>query len=156
MANRILAAATSTGEKQVASNMLQHIQQAEEQAAQRTAAPSSVQGDRISQTATVNPRPAGTAEQGASPSVPVELKRRGAIAADGPISAVECGNTTEVMINVDLPSGPVTFYTPDLAKVAVSCADSVPEPKLSSCREGKGRTVTLSGSPTPGQEPGVT
>ncbi len=152
MANRILAAATSTGEKQVASNMLQHIQQAEEQAAQRTAAPSSGQGDRVSQTVIVNPGPAGTTGRGESPGMPVELKRRGVLATDGPISAVECGKQTEVMINVDLPSGPVTFYAPDFAKVAVSWADGVPEPKLSGCREWKGRRVKLWFSPTPGKE----
>jgi len=84
--------------------------------------------------------------------VAVELKRRGSIAADGPISAVECGKKTEVMINVDLPSGPVTFYAPDFAKVAVSWADGVPEPKLSNCMEWKGRHVKLWFSPTPGKE----
>ena len=152
MASRILAAATGTGEKDVAKTILQHIQEAEERTAQRTAAPSSVQGDRVSQTVTVNPGPAGITGPGASPGVPVELKRRGVLATDGPISGVECGKKTEVMINVDLPSGPVTFYAPDFAKVAVSWADGVPEPKLSGCKEWKGRRVKLWFSPTPGKE----
>jgi len=152
MANRILAAATSTGEKNVANTILQHIQEAEERTAQRTTAPSSVQGDRISQTVAVNPGPAEITGPGALPGVPVELKRRGVLAADGPISALECGKKTEVMINVDLPSGPVTFYAPDFAKVTVSWADGVPEPKLSGCREWKGRHVKLWFSPTPGKE----
>ena len=65
---------------------------------------------------------------------------------------MECGKKTEVMINVELPSGPVTFYAADFAKVAVSWADGVPEPKLSGCREWKGRHVKLWFSPTPGKE----
>jgi Flp pilus assembly protein TadD len=152
MAKRILAAATNTGEKEVANNMLQHIQQAEERAAQRTTAPSPVQSGKNSPNVTITQGPAGTAEPEASPGVPVELKMRGAIGVDGPISAVECGKKTEVMINVDLRSGPVTFYAPDFTKVALSWADGVPEPKLSKCTDWKGRHIKLWFSPTPGKE----
>ncbi len=67
MAQRILAAATNKGEKEVANNMLQHIQQAEEWAAQRATTPSSVQGGRDSPNVTITPGPAGTAGPGTRP-----------------------------------------------------------------------------------------
>src|SRR5712692_6101655 len=67
MAQRILAAATNAGEKEMAANMLQHIQQAEEWAAQRATTPSSVQGGRDSPNVTITPGPAGTAGPGTRP-----------------------------------------------------------------------------------------
>jgi hypothetical protein len=56
------------------------------------------------------------------------------------------------MLNVDLSSGPVTFYAPDFAKVAVSWADGVPEPTLSTCTQWKGRQVKVWFTPTPGKD----
>jgi hypothetical protein len=53
---------------------------------------------------------------------------------------------------VDLASGPVTFYAPDFPKIALSWADGVPEPKLSTCTLWKGRHVKVWFSATPGKE----
>ncbi len=150
MAKRILAAATSTGEREIANNMLQHIQQAEEWAARKPNGASASQNDANSPNSTTVTTPTKNAGPNTSSDVPVALKRR-VYGADGPISAVECGKKPEVMINVDLPSGPVTFYTPDFAKIAVSWADGVPEPTLSTCTQWKGRQVKVWFSPTPGK-----
>jgi len=151
MAQRILAAATTMGEKEVANNLLQHVQQAEEWAATKANAPSTAQDGQDTPTVTITARPAGVARQETSPDVPIELKKR-VYAADGPISQVECAKKPEVMLNVDLSSGPVTFYAPDFAKVAVSWADGVPEPTLSTCTQWTGRQVKVWFTPTPGKD----
>jgi Flp pilus assembly protein TadD len=151
MAQRILAAATTPGEKEVANNMLEHVQQAEEWATEKTNTPSSAQGGKDSPNVTVMTRPAGIARPEMSPDVPVELKRR-VYTVDGAIGAVECAKKPEVTLNVDLPSGPVSFYSSDFAKAAVSWADGVPEPTLSTCTQWKGRHVKVWFSPTPGKE----
>jgi tetratricopeptide (TPR) repeat protein len=151
MAQRILAAANSQGEKEVANNMLQHVQQAEERAAKKTNAPPSEEGSKDSRNVPIVTGPAGTARPEPSTDAPV-LRKRGTFATDGAISAVECAKKPEVMINVDLASGPVTFYAPDFSKIALSWADGVPEPKLSTCTLWKGRHVKVWFSATPGKE----
>jgi tetratricopeptide (TPR) repeat protein len=151
MAKRILAAATSTGEKEVANTMLQHVQQGEEWAAKKTSAAPTSQNDANSPNSTTVKALAGNAGPPTSSDVPVALKRQ-LYGADGSISAVECVKKPEVTLNVDLPSGPVTFYTPDFAKVGVSWADGVPEPTLSTCTQWKGHHVKVWFFPTPGKE----
>jgi Flp pilus assembly protein TadD len=151
MAQRIRAAATTTEEKEIANNMLQNLQQAEEWAANKTDAPSTAQDGKDSPHVTGMTRPAGIARQDTSSDAPVEVKRH-VYAADGPISAVECANKPEVMLNVNLSSGSVTFYAPDFAKVAVSWADGMPEPLLRACTQWKGRHVKVWFSRTPGKE----
>ncbi len=147
MAQRILAAATNAGEKEVAANMLQHVQQREEWAANKANAPLSAPASKDAPNVTVMTRPAGVAGAETSADVPVHLNRQ-EYGADGAISSVECANKPEVMINLDLQSGPVSFYAPDFAKVKLSWADGVPEPKLSSCESWKGRHVRMWFSPT--------
>jgi len=93
-------------------------------------------------------RPAGVAGPETSADAPVQLKRR-EYGVDGAISSVECANKPAVMINLDLQSGPVSFYSADFAKVMLSWEDGVPEPKLSSCESWKGRHVKMWFSPTP-------
>src|SRR5260370_38137163 len=117
MAKRTTATATSMGEKEVANNLLQHVQQAEEWAATKANAPSTAQDGKDTPTVTITARPAGIARPETSPDVPVELKKR-VYAADGPISAVECAKKPESMLNVALAIGPVTFFGPDFAKGA--------------------------------------
>jgi tetratricopeptide (TPR) repeat protein len=151
MAQRILAAAATMGEKEVANNLLQHVQQAEEWAAKKTNAPLTPQDGEDTPSVTIMTRPAGIARPETSPDVPVELKKR-VYAADGPISAVECAKKPKVMLNVDMASGPVTFYAPDFAKVSVSWADGVPEPTLSTCTQWTGRQVKVWFTPTPGKD----
>src|SRR5260370_4852104 len=59
MAQRILAAATTMGEKEVANNLLQHVQQAEEWAAKKTNTPSTAQDGQDTPTFTIMTMPAG-------------------------------------------------------------------------------------------------
>jgi len=148
MAQRILAAATNPGEKEMAANMLQHVQEREEWAAKNANAPSSVPAGKDISNASVAPRPSGVAGPETSADTPVQLKTR-AYGVDGAISAVECANKPEVMINLQLQNGPVSFYAPDFAKVKLSWEDGVPEPKLGSCESWKGRRVKIWFSPTP-------
>ena len=147
MAQRIQAAATNAGEKQMAANMLQQVQQREEWAAKNTNAPWSAPAARVGPNTTLMTRPAEIARPETSADVPAQLKGR-EYGVDGAISAVECANKPEVMINLDLQSGPVSFYAPDFAKVKLSWEDGVPEPKLSSCESWKGRRVKMWFSPT--------
>jgi tetratricopeptide (TPR) repeat protein len=148
MAQRILAAATNTGEKEMAANMLQHVQEREEWAAKKANAPSSGSEGKEAPNVAFMTRPAGVAGPETSADAPVQLKRR-EYGVDGAISAVECANKPEVMINLDLHSGPVSFYAPDFGKVKLSWEDGVPEPMLSSCDGWKGRRVKIWFSPTP-------
>jgi Flp pilus assembly protein TadD len=153
MAQRILAAATSPGEKEIANNLLRNVQQAEEWAAKRPndGADSTMQSDTTSANFTTGAGPAGTAKSEASEEVPVQLKHR-MYGIDGPISSVECSKKPEVTINVKLSSGPVSFHTTDFGKVSLSWADEVAEPSLSNCTQWKGRKIKVWFSPTPGRE----
>lgn len=148
MAQRIQAAATNAGEKEMAANMLQQVQQREEWAAKNANAPSPAPTSKDAPSVAVVTRPAGVAGPETSADAPVQLKRR-EYGVDGAISTVECTNKPAVTINLDLQSGPVSFYTADFAKVMLSWEDGVPEPKLSSCESWKGRRVKMWFSPTP-------
>src|SRR6266702_3105424 len=99
----------------------------------------------------IGAKSAGTAGPETAPHVPVLLKGR-LYAVDGPISAVQCSKKPELTLNVDLPSGPVSFHATDFAKIALSWADGVAEPSLKTCEEWKGRQIKLWFSPTPGKE----
>jgi Flp pilus assembly protein TadD len=147
MAQRIQAAATNEGEKEMAANMLQHVQE-REQWAKNANAPSSAPGSKETPNVAVMTRPGGVAGPETSGDAPVQLKRR-EYGVDGAISAVECANKPEVMINLNLQNGPVSFYAPDFAKVKLSWEDGVTEPTLSSCESWKGRRVKIWFSPTP-------
>ncbi len=152
MAKRILAVATSTGEKEVANNLMQQVQQAEEWAARKPNAASTSQNDGSSPNSTPVTVLAGSAGPNTSSDAPVALKKQ-LYGVEGSISAVECDKKPEVTLNVDLPSGrPVTFYTSDFAKVGLSWAEGVSEPNLSTCAEWKGRHVKLWFFATPGKE----
>jgi hypothetical protein len=83
--------------------------------------------------------------------VPVQLKFRG-LAADGPISAVDCSKKPDFFINVDIGKGPVSFHAVDFAKISLSWADGSQEPTLNSCSQWKGRKVKVWFSATPGKE----
>jgi len=131
----------------MAANMLQQVQQREEWAAKNTNAPWSAPAARVGPNTTLMTRPAEIARPETSADVPAQLKGR-EYGVDGAISAVECANKPEVMINLDLPSGPVSFYAADFGKVKLSWEDGVPEPKLSSCESWKGRHVKMWFSPT--------
>jgi tetratricopeptide (TPR) repeat protein len=151
MAQRILAAAASPGEKEVANSLLQHVQQAEEWAAKKPDAALTAQSNVQTPSSTTAAGPAATTAPETSQDVPIQFKRH-IYAADGPISAVECSKKPEVILNVDLPSGPVSFHAADFAKVALSWADGVSEPALNTCTQWKGRQVKVWFSPTPGKE----
>jgi len=148
MAQRILAAAVSPGEKEVANNLLQHLQQAEEWAAKRQAVSDALPVQSESATSI---RPGGTTGQEGAQDTSVPLKRR-LYGADGRISMVECSKKPEFTINVDLPNGPVSFHATDFGKVSMSWADGVPEPSLKTCEQWKGRQVKVWFLPTPGKE----
>src|SRR6266403_3389528 len=109
MAQRILAAAVSPGEKEVANNLLQHLQQAEEWAAKRQAVSDALPVQSESATSI---RPGGTTGQEGAQDTSVPLKRR-LYGADGGISMVECAKKPELTINVDLPNGPVGVHATD-------------------------------------------
>jgi Flp pilus assembly protein TadD len=148
MAQRILAAATNAGEKQVAANMLQHVQEREEWVAKNASAPSSAPAGKDASSASAMTSPGEVAGPETATDGPVHLKRR-EYGVDGTISSVECTNKPEVLINLNLQSGPVSFHAGDFAAVKLSWADGAPEPKLNSCESWKGRRVKLWFSPTP-------
>ena len=153
MAQRILAAAVSPGEKEVANSLLQHVQQSEEWAAKRQpdSAALSVQSDKDSIEFTTSKRPAGTTGQEGTQDASVQLRSR-LYGADGRISMVECSKKPEFTINMDLPNGPVSFHATDFGKVSMSWADGVPEPSLKTCEQWKGRQAKVWFLPTPGKE----
>jgi Flp pilus assembly protein TadD len=154
VAQRILAAATSPGEKEVANSLLQHVQQGEEWASKRQTDPAALPGqsdeDSIKFTASMRP-PVGTAGQERAQDAAVQLKGH-LYGADGRISMVECSKGPEFTINVDLPSGPVSFHATDFGKVSMSWADGAPEPLLKTCEQWKGRRVQVWFLLTPGKE----
>ena len=153
MAQRILASAGSPAEKEIANNLLRNIQQAEEWSAKGQAAGARPlrQDDTLSPDSTTVARPDETTRTQISQDVPIQLKHR-ELAADGPISSVDCSQKPEFFINVTLPSGPVTFHGTDMQSISLSWADGVPEPSIKTCAQWKGRRVKVWFSPTPGKE----
>lgn len=151
MAQRILAGASSTGEKQVANNLLEHVQEAEARATSKPSGASSAQSNAPSSVSVTVAGPGGSPGAGTSQDAPVYLKRR-LLGADGQISAIDCSAKPELTLHLDLSSGPVTFHAADSSQVALSWADGAQKPSLTTCEGWKGRKVKVWFSPTPGKE----
>src|SRR5947208_9972164 len=106
MAQRILAAARSSGEKEVANNLLANIQQAETWAAKKQSLEAaSRESDESADSPAPNPvviaRPDGASQSKVTSSPQIQLHYRG-LAADGPITSVECPSKSEIFLNVNL------------------------------------------------------
>ena len=153
VAKRILASSGSVGEKEVANTLLRNIERAEERnAKEQSAGPAlRVQNDSHVPDSTTGKRSTGAPQPSISADAPVQLKYR-ALAADGVVSSVQCSEEPELLINVDLPSGPVSFHAADIAKISLSWANDTPEPTTIKCGQWKGRQVKVWFSPTPGKE----
>ncbi len=150
MAQRVLTASVSQGEKVAARNLLDQIGQAEEWAANRPVATSPGQADD-EPNSRIAPGAVSSADTPPSQDVPAHLRRR-IYGLDGSIRAVDCSRKPEATINVDLPSGPLSFHTSDLSKVSLSWEDGVPQPALDNCSLWKGRKVKVWFSATPGKQ----
>ena len=124
MAQRILAAARSDGEKEVANNLLTNTQQAETWAAKKQLleAASRTVGDSPGPISGVVPRPDGSSQPQETSTSQIPL-RYGGLAADGPISSAECSSNSEVFLNVNLGKGPVTFHAADIGRISLTWAD---------------------------------
>src|SRR5205807_8131739 len=121
MAQRILAAARSDGEKEVANNLLTNTQQAETWAAKKQLleAASRTVGDSPGPISGVVPRP-DVSSQPQEPSTSQIPLRYGGLAADGPISYAECSVNSEVFLNVIFGNGTVTFRVDDVGSIAMA------------------------------------
>jgi tetratricopeptide (TPR) repeat protein len=152
MVNRIQTAANSQPEKEMANTMLHRLEQAEQEANTSSGRPlPSSQGNAHGPESTTETKVGGLRDPRAPGEVPVQLKFRG-LAADGPISAVDCSKKPDFFINVDIGKGPVSFHAVDFAKISLSWADGSQEPTLNSCSQWKGRKVKVWFSATPGKE----
>ena len=153
MAQRILAAARSDGEKEVANNLLTNTQQAETWAAKKQLleAASRTVGDSPGPISGVVPRPDGSSQPQETSTSQIPL-RYGGLAADGPISSAECSSNSEVFLNVNLGKGPVTFHAADIGRISLTWADGTAEPSLDTCSQWKGRRVKVWFTSTPGKE----
>lgn len=156
MAQRILAAARSSGEREVANNLLTNIQQAEtwsakKQSMEAASHPDGDSGDSPAPNPVVIARADGTAQPQETSSQHIQLRHRG-FAADGPISSAECSSTSELFLNVNLGNGPVTFHAANLGKISMTWADGAAEPSLETCSQWKGRRVKVWFNSTPGKE----
>jgi tetratricopeptide (TPR) repeat protein len=153
MAQRLLAAARSSGEKEVASNLLANIQQAETWAARKQSleAGSHGPGDAPASNVVVIQKADGTSQPQATTSSQIRMRYRG-LAADGPINSVECPSKSEVFLNVNLGKGPITFHATDMGKVSLTWADGTAEPSIDKCSEWKGRRIKVWFTATPGKE----
>ena len=156
MAQRILAAARSSGEKEVANNLLANIQQAETWAAKKQSLEAaSRESDESADSPAPNPvviaRPDGASQSKVTSSPQIQLHYRG-LAADGPITSVECPSKSEIFLNVNLGKGPVTFHAADIGKISLTWAHGTAEPSTDKCPEWKGRRVKVWFTPTPGKD----
>jgi tetratricopeptide (TPR) repeat protein len=153
VAKRILASAGTPAEKVMANQLLANLDQAEESAANKPSNSTTltVQSDAHSTDSTTGAKPANTPQPAISQDVPIHLKYR-VLAADGVMSSVQCSEKPELMISVDLPSGPVSFHAADIAKISLSSAAGTPEPTINKCAQWKGRQVKVWFSPTPGKD----
>lgn len=156
MAQRLLAAARSSGEKEAANNLLTNIQQAETWAAKKQSLEAASHepgdaGDSSVPNSVVVARPDGTSQPQATSSPQIQLHHRG-LAADGPITSAECSSNSELFLNVTLGKGPVTFHAADFGRVSRTWADGTTEPSLETCSQWKGRHVKVWFTPTPGKD----
>jgi tetratricopeptide (TPR) repeat protein len=155
LAQRILAAAQSSGEKEVATNLLSNIQRAEAWAAQKqsleAAAASRASDDSPGKNSVVIARPNGTSQPQPTSDPQVQL-RHGSFAADGPVTSAECPSKAEILLKVNIGNGPVTFHAADMGKVSLAWADGTAEPSKDTCSQWKGRRVKVWFSPTPGKD----
>ena len=153
MAQRLLAAARSTGEKEVANNLLSNIQEAETWAAKRESLESTSPADAEAPApnSVVIARPNGTSQPQVTSDSQIHLHHR-SFAADGSISSAECSSSSALFLNVTLGKGPVTFHAADLGKISVTWAQGTTEPSLETCSQWKGRRVKVWFTPTPGKE----
>ena len=153
MAQRILGAARSSGEKEVANNVLANIQQAETWAAKKQTLEDAprANNDSASPNSVVIAGPESTSQSQDMPGPEIRLRHRG-LAADGPVSSVECPLKSEVYLNVNLGKGPVTFHAADIGKISLTWADGTTEPSKETCSQWKGRRVKVWFTSTPGKE----
>lgn len=153
MAQRLLAAARSSGEKEVANNLLSNIQQAETWAAKKQSpeVTTRAEADAAAPNSAVIARPKGTLQPQATSDSQAQLHHRG-FAADGPITSAECPSSSELFLNVTLGKGPVTFHAADLGKISMTWADGTTEPSLEACSQWNGRRVKVWFTPTPGKD----
>lgn len=153
MAQRILAVARSSGEIEVANNLLANIQQVETWAAKKQSleASSHAPGDSGGSSApnsVVVAEPDGASQPHVTSSSRIQVR----LAADGPISSADCPSRSEVFLNVTLGKGPVTFHAVDIGKISLKWADGATEPPMGTCSQWKGRRVKVWFTPTPGRE----
>jgi Flp pilus assembly protein TadD len=153
LAQRILTAAQSPGEKEVANNLLSNIQQAETWSAQKQSlqAASGASSDSPVQNSVVITKPDGTSQPQPTSDPQIQLHHR-SFAADGPVTSAECSSTSELFLNVNLGKGPVTFHAADLGKLTLTWANGTAKPSLDTCSQWKGRRVKVWFNPTPGKE----
>jgi tetratricopeptide (TPR) repeat protein len=153
MAQRLLAAARSSGEKEVANNLLSNIQQAETWAAKKDSleVTTRADADAPSPDSVVVARPNGTSQPQPTSDSQIQLHHRG-FAADGPIISAECSSSSELFLNLTLGKGPVTFHAADLGKISLKWAEGTAEPSIETCSQWKGRRVKVWFTPTPGKD----
>lgn len=153
MAQRLLAAARSNGEKEVANNLLSNIQQAETWAAKKDSleVTTRADADAPSPNSVVVARPNGTSQPQPTSDSQIQLHHRG-FAADGPIISAECSSSSELFLNLTLGKGPVTFHSADLGKISLKWAEGTAEPSIETCSQWKGRRVKVWFTPTPGKD----
>lgn len=153
LAQRILAAARSSSEKEIANNLLANIQQAETWAAQKQSveAASRASGDSPVRNSVVIAKPDGASQPQPTSDPPIQLRHRN-FAADGPITSVECPSKPEIFLNVNIGNGPVTFHAADMGKISLTWANGTTEPSKDSCSQWKGRRVKVWFTSTSGKE----
>jgi hypothetical protein len=153
MAQRILAAAQSAGEKEVANNLLSNIQQAETWSAQKQSlqAASGASSDSRVQNSVVITKPDGASQPQPTSAPQIQLHHR-SFAADGPVTSAECPSKSEIFLNVNIGNGPITFHAADMGKISLTWANGATEPSKDTCSQWKGRRVKVWFNPTPGKD----
>jgi hypothetical protein len=63
---------------------------------------------------------------------------------DGTISEVHCERSPEITLTLKIAKGsPMTFHMADFRRITASASDSLPVPKLESCKEWPGRQAKV-------------
>jgi tetratricopeptide (TPR) repeat protein len=140
LGEKLVVAATSPEEAQLAHQLLDRLREREEWKAQMQA-----------QASTPSPSTEGPADSSgpagvAAPTRPADVARPvlgHIVGFEGAISAIDCSHSPEVRITMNMSQAPITLHSADFRLVSVSAASPESLPALESCGQWTGRRVKV-------------
>lgn len=136
---KLLATAASEDDRRISRALLERVSEEEEWLQQS--------GEEARLEAEHGADASGGGKAGEKPEFPAIAKRRLGppewMATEGPISAIDCSHSPEILLTLNLPKGPITFHIKDFGKIGVSGVSEATTPEVGSCKQWTGRKVKI-------------